>query len=373
MKNNTLVPENIKELKAYVPGKSIAEVHAQYKPSRILKLASNENRLGRSSKVDAAVLNALKTVHDYPDTEAKELRYAISRRYGIAANNIVIGAGSESMLAGLFRSFFLNKQNLITSDATFIGVFIQAKIRGIKVKRIPITKDYRFNLKAMVNAIDDDTKMIYIANPNNPTGTYITKDEFEWLIATISSNVLIVMDEAYYEYAHFLHDYPDVLSYNRDNVIVLRTFSKGYGLAGFRVGYAIADSTIANYLKKTRLAFEPGSLGQAAALAAFEDVNFLAKSVSIVEQGKQKLFRFFDQLDIKYSNSVANFVMIELSDEKAALYITQKMLEQGVILRHIIGFGLPKCIRITIGLPEEMEYFMDLFETIIKHDLRHIS
>jgi histidinol-phosphate aminotransferase len=364
-KDRTLVPENINELKAYVPGKTIAEVKRDYKPARISKLASNENRLGRSNKVDEAVAKALEVVHDYPDPESRNLRSAISKRYNLSEDRIVVGAGSESMLAGLCRSFFLNKENLITCDATFIGVYVQAKIRGIKVKRIPITNDYRFDIKSMVNAIDEKTKMLYIANPNNPTGTYITKDEFEWLINAVPNDVLIVMDEAYYEYAHFINDYPDVLSYDQENVIVLRTFSKGYGLAGFRVGYAIANPSIAHYLKKTRLAFEPGSLGQAAALASFADTEFLSRSVEIVEKGKQDLYNFFDELNINYARSAANFVMIELDDEETASYVTQKMLEQGVILRHIKGFGLPKCIRITVGLPEEMEHFKSTFQQVI--------
>ncbi len=356
-KERALIPQNIEELKAYVPGKTIAEVEKEYKPSRISKLASNENRLGKSPKVESAVQDALKVVHDYPDPECSKLRTAIASRYEISEDRIVVGAGSESMLAGLCRTFFLNKENMITSDATFIGVYVQAKIRGIKVKKIPLTSEFRFDVKAIVNAINDQTKMIYIANPNNPTGTYITKTEFEWLINEVPKDVLIVMDEAYYEYAHYVEDYPDVLSYNRDNVVILRTFSKGYGLAGFRVGYAIANPHVAHYLKKTRLAFEPGSLGQAAALAAFEDNEFLEKSVSIVEKGKEELYKLFDVLNIKYAKSAANFVMIELADEETAVYITQKMLEKGVILRHIKGFGLPKCIRITVGLSDEMEHF----------------
>lgn len=362
----SLVPQNIEELKAYVPGKTIAEVQQEYQPKRISKLASNENRLGRSRKVDEAVNKALAIVHDYPDPEAKELKKAIARKYAVNKDSIVVGAGSESMLAGLCRSFFLNKENLITSDATFIGVYVQANIRGVKVKRIPLSNDYRFDVKAMVNAIDEKTKMIYIANPNNPTGTYVNTEEFEWLLEQVPSDVLIVMDEAYYEYAHQIVDYPDVLSYQKKNVIVLRTFSKGYGLAGFRVGYAIADPKVASYLKRTRLAFEPGSLGQAAALAAINDADFLEQSVKIVEEGKQDLYAFFDDLGIKYTKSAANFVMIELSDEETASFITQKMLEQGVILRHIKGFGLPKCIRITVGLAEEMIHFKKVLVEVIK-------
>lgn len=364
-KETVLVPENIKDLKAYVPGKTIAEVQQQYKPTRISKLASNENRLGRSAEVEKAIKNALTIVHDYPDPETKELRHAIAHKNNISKDRIVVGAGSESMLAGLCRSFFLNKQNLITSDATFIGVYVQAQIRGIQVKRIPLTQDYKCDVKGMVNAIDERTKMMYIANPNNPTGTYITKEEFEWLLESVPSDVLIIMDEAYYEYANAVEDYPNVLSYDYDNVIVLRTFSKGYGLAGFRVGYAIAASEIIHYLRKTRLAFEPGTLGQAAALAAYNDDQFLEKSMAIVDEGKQDLYDFFEEKEIKYTPSAANFVMIEFENEKEAIQITQQMLQKGVILRHLQGFGLPKCVRITIGLKDDMEHFKRSFNQLI--------
>lgn len=357
MEKKTLVPQNVEELKAYVPGKTIAEVVEQYKPEQISKLASNENRLGRSTHIDAAVEEALKIVHDYPDPAAKKLKASVADYCQVSEDMLMFGAGSESLLAGLCRSFFLNKENIITSDATFIGIYVQAKIRGVKVKRIPLTRNFRFDVKAIANAIDKQTKMIYIANPNNPTGTYITREEFEWLLGKVPSNIIIVMDEAYYEYANRIQDYPDVLSYKRENVVVLRTFSKGYGLAGFRVGYAIASPGIIHYLMKTRLAFEPGTLGQAAALAALKDQEFLNRSTTMVEQGKKDLCAFFDKHGIKYAKSAANFVMMELPDEETATFITQKMLEKGVILRHIKGFGLPKCIRVTIGLPEEMIHF----------------
>ncbi|MCR9132675.1 MAG: histidinol-phosphate transaminase [bacterium] len=366
----SLVPHNIDELNAYVPGKTIAEVKEQFKPARISKLASNENRLGRSKKVDEAVNKALEIVHDYPDPAAHALRNAIASRYSITADRIMCGAGSESLLAGLCRTFFLNKENLITADATFIGIYVQAKIRGIKVKRIPLSKGYRFDVKAIVNAIDEQTKMIYIANPNNPTGSYITEDEYAWLLGQVPDDVLIVMDEAYYEYANSVSDYPDVLTNQPKNVIILRTFSKGYGLAGFRVGYAIADPEIITYLMKTRLAFEPGTLAQAAALAAFDDNDFMKKSAQIVEDGKKDLYKFFDDHSIEYVKSAANFVMIEMPDEETAEFVTSEMLKKGVILRRINAFGLPNCIRITIGIPEEMEHFKTTFREIYLNSSR---
>lgn len=363
--NKTLVPHNINELKPYVAGKTIQEVVEEYNPTQISKLASNENRLGRSEKVEGAVRDALEIVHDYPDPLSKKLRLEIANKLGVDISNVMVGSGSESILAGLCRTFFNNRENLVTADATFIGVFVQAKIRGVKLKKIPLTNDFRFDLKGMLNAIDEHTKMIYIANPNNPTGTYVNKEEFEWFMGEVAKDVLVIMDEAYYEYASSNSDYPDVLSYGFKNVVVLRTFSKAYGLAGFRVGYAVADNPIIEYLIKTKLAFEPGTLGQAAAETAFKDEEFLARSMDIVQKGKEDLYTYFDEKGIKYVRSLANFVMIIFEAEAEAIYFTDEMLKKGVILRRINAFGLPSCVRVTIGLPAEMKHFKQSLEIVL--------
>lgn len=358
------VPANIEELKPYIAGKTIAEVQETYQPERISKLASNENRLGHSKDVEPAVIDALKVIHDYPDPVSKKLVNAIAKTVGTSRERLLVGAGSESLLSILFKTFFHNGQNVITADATFIGVYIQAKIRGVRVKRIPLNNEYRFDIKGIVNAIDQDTRMIYIANPNNPTGTYINQKEFEWFMKQVPSDVLVVMDEAYYEFAESVTDYPDVLSYDHENVIVLRTFSKAYGLAGFRVGYAIAAEKWIEYMHKTKLTFEPGSLGQAAALASIKDQDFLDRSKKMVNEGRELLYRFFDHHGVVYAQSVANFVMIDLDDEETAIHLTQEMLKKGVILRRIHAFGLPSCIRVTIGTRDELEHFMKEFELI---------
>ena len=355
------IPHNIKEVKAYVPGKTIAEVREVYRPKRISKLASNENRFGRSTKVDSAVIVALETIQDYPDPIARSLRKAISDFYDIDTEKILIGAGSESLLAGLFRTFFNGGEEIISASATFVGAFIQAKIQGVGVKRIPLTTDYRFDVKTIADTIDSNTKMIYIANPNNPTGTYITDNEFEWLMQWVPENVLVVMDEAYYEFAKHLKDYPNVLRYDYDNVIVLRTFSKGYGLAGFRIGYAIAHADLIKYMMKTRMTFEPDAVAQAAALAAIKDQGYLLATQRLMEAGKEDLVSFFDAQGVKYAISAANFIMIDLEIPEKAAHLTQYCLEQGVILRHIAGFGLPSCVRITIGTLEEMAHFKEAF------------
>lgn len=357
----SLVPSNIETLKPYVAGKTIAEVVDLYKPKKIAKLASNENRLGCSPKVKAAIDEAFNAIQDYPDPIARKLRSAIADRNEVKSDNVIIASGSESIISILCKTFFQNKENAITADATFVGFFVQIGVRGIHLKKIPVTKEYAYDLKAMLSAIDENTKMVYIANPNNPTGTYINKDQFEEFMEQVPEDVLVIMDEAYYEYAKDIDDYPHALDYDYDNVIVLRTFSKAYGLAGFRVGYAIAHEDLIKNMMKTKLTFEPTTLGQAAALAAYNDQTFLKESVKLVEDSKDRLYQFFDTHEVDYIKSISNSVMMVLPNEEAAISFTQKMLEKGVILRRINAFGLPNCVRITVGLPEEMDHFEQSF------------
>lgn len=356
-----LVPSNIETLKPYVAGKTIAEVTELYKPKKIAKLASNENRLGCSPKVKPAIDEAFKQIQDYPDPIARKLRAAIAGRNNVEPENVLLASGSESIISILCKTFFLNRENAITADATFVGFFVQIGVRGIHMKNIPVTPDYKFDVKAIANAIDENTKMVYIANPNNPTGTYLTRDEFSWFMEKVPEDVLVVMDEAYFEYAKDIEDYPHALEYDYDNIIVLRTFSKAYGLAGFRVGYAIAHEDLIKNMMKTKLTFEPTALGQAAALAAYNDDEFLAKSVKVVEESKERLYDFFDEHGVEYVKSISNSVMMVLPAEKEAIDFTQKMLEKGVILRRINAFGLPNCIRITVGLADEMDHFEQSF------------
>ncbi|MEX0845113.1 MAG: histidinol-phosphate transaminase [Balneolaceae bacterium] len=361
-----LVPSNIENLKPYVAGKTIAEVADLYKPKKISKLASNENRLGCSPNVKIAIDEAFKVIQDYPDPIARKLRAKIAERNGVKPENVLVASGSESIISILCKTFFLNRQNAITADATFVGFFVQIGVRGVKLKKIPVTADYRYDVKAIASAIDENTKMVYIANPNNPTGTYITKEEFEWFMQQVPEDVLVVMDEAYFEYARDIDDYPVALDYDYDNIIVLRTFSKAYGLAGFRVGYAIAPEETISNMMKTKLTFEPTTLGQAAALAAFNDLEFISKSVQLAEESKNRLYHFFDEHQVNYVPSVSNSVLMILPTEEEAINFTQKMLERGVIMRRVNAFGLPNCIRITVGMSDEMEHFEQSFLEVTK-------
>ena len=358
------VPERIQNLKPYVAGKTIAEVKEEYGVTQISKLASNENRLGCSPHVHAAVLAALEQIQDYPDPLSLDLRAEISSRNSVKENEIIIAAGSESILSILCRTFGEAGSNLVTAEATFVGIFVQAGVMGIDVKKVPNNRDYGYDTEGILEAIDDHTRMVYIANPNNPTGTYIGEKEYASLIDRIPEDVLIIADEAYYEYSRDIPDYPSALDYRRENVIVTRTFSKGYGLAGFRIGYAIGPSTLISQLMKCKLTFEPTAPAQAAALAAIQDDTFLQEGVRLVEREREKLYRFFEEKNAPFVKSASNSVMMVFDFEQEAIDFTGKMLENGVILRRLQAFGLPSCVRVTIGTEKEMKHFKDTFSLI---------
>ena len=364
--NRPLVPFNIRDLSPYVAGKTIAEVKEEYQPPQVSKLASNENRLGCSPNVEPEVIKAMQEIQDYPDPASLQLRDVLADINNVERDNILVAAGSESVISILCRTFFLNHEEAITVDATFVGFFVQANIRGISINKIPVTDDYRYDLDATADAITERTKMIYIANPNNPTGTYVTDAEFKRFMRRVPDDVLVVMDEAYFEYAREVSDYPHSLDYEYDNIITLRTFSKAYGLAGFRIGYAIASERIVSEMMKTKLTFEPTTPAQAAALAALGDQKFLKKTIDTVEEGKRQLYSFFEEHDVSYVPSISNSVMMILPDEQQAIDFTQAMLEEGVILRRINAFGLPNCVRITIGREKEMKHFERSFEKVMK-------
>lgn len=359
-----LVPENIRNLSPYVAGKTIAEVREAYHPSRISKLASNENRLGCSDRVGPAVREAMKEIQDYPDPASRELRAMLAQRNDVDPGQVVVAAGSESIISILCRTFFLDREEVLTADATFVGIFVHAGIHGVRVRTVPMTDDYRFDLPAIAGAIRPETKMVYIANPNNPTGTYVNRREFETFMERVPDDVLVVVDEAYFEFAREVEDYPHALDYGHSNVLTLRTFSKAYGLAGFRVGYAMGPERIIGQMMKTKMTFEPTATAQAAARAALGDGDFLRRSVVMARESRERLYAFFEEEGVRYLPSVSNSVQILLGDAGQAESLTQAMMEEGVILRQTGAFGLPEGIRITVGTPEEMDHLEESFRKV---------
>lgn len=345
-------------------GKTIAEVKETYGIDNISKLASNENRLGCSPTVAPAVKRVLSEIQDYPDPLSRELRKELATRNCVKESEIIVASGSESILSILCRMLLDASSSVVTADATFVGIYVQAGVMGAEIKKVPVTPEFGFDTDRMLDAIDPSTRMIYIANPNNPTGTYIGKNKYADFIDKVPEDILIVADEAYFEYARTVADYPQALEFRRDNVVITRTFSKGYGLAGFRIGYAIAHPDLISQMLKCKLTFEPTTPAQAAALAALKDEAFLQTSVELVEEERSKLESFFEEHGIKFVPSISNSTMMICGSEEEASELNEAMLKRGVILRQLNAFGLPHCIRISIGREDEMNHFKDSLKAI---------
>ena len=348
----SLVPKHIKNLSPYKPGKTINSVKKKYNLDRIIKLASNENPLGPSLKSINAALNILKNSHRYPDASGLELRQKLATRFNVDLDNVVLGSGSEGIMSSIMRTFLRENDELISAENSFIGFKVLANASGKKIVWVP-KKDYRYDLKSIVKKINKNTKIIYIANPDNPTGTYISKDEFDFFMSNVPDRVLVILDEAYFEYAENIKDYPDSMLYRYDNVITLRTFSKVHGLAGFRVGYGFAHHELINNLMKVKLPFEPSSISQEAAIAALDDTEHLNKTIELNNQEMDLMISHLNKMRLNFIPSAGNFITIVFDSRDNVINLVQYLLENGIIVRDLVGFGLPNCIRVTIGTKKE--------------------
>ena len=357
----TLVPKHIKTLQAYKAGKPISEVKRELGLDKIVKLASNENPLGPSVKAIEYVKHILRDTHRYPDPNGYDLRTKLAKKFSLKLNNVILGGGSEGIMSVIMRTFLSLNDEIIATKNSFIGFKVLANASGFKVNWVKM-KDYHYNLKAMADQISKNTKVIYLANPDNPTGTFFKKDDFDRFMKLVPSRVIVLLDEAYFEYASHLKDYPDSMSYRYDNVITLRTFSKVYGLAGFRVGYGFANERLILNLMKVKLPFEPSTLGQVAASAALDDKEHLVNTLKINQSEKLKLESFFIKYKVNFIPTSANFITLIFSSNEEAKLFCDRMLNNGVILRNLESFGLSECIRITIGTKEENDYFLKILK-----------
>jgi histidinol-phosphate aminotransferase len=360
-----LVPEHIESLQPYQAGKPIEELQREFGLNKIIKLASNENPLGVSPKALQAMQNHLRDVNRYPSPDSYYLKEALAKLFHVKSNNVITGHGSESIISTIMRTFLHDEDTALTSAGTFMTFRIQVKSRGISLTEVPL-KNYRYDLESIANHITDKTKIIYLANPNNPTGNIFTDEEFRRFMERVPQRILVLLDEAYFEFATDNPDYPDSMKYRFDNVISLRTFSKAYGLAGVRIGYGFAHENLINNLMKIKLPFEPSSPAQAAALAALDDHEFLAQSIEIARNGREFYYDFFSTIDVPFLESFANFVTIILKSENQVNQINEWLLRKGIIIRPLKSFGLPNCIRITTGLAEENSIFAKNFKQIYK-------
>jgi histidinol-phosphate aminotransferase len=352
-----LVPSHIENLRPYQPGRSVEEVRKTYGLTRVAKLASNENPLGPSPNALAAIANNLGGLNYYPNG-GLDLRVRLAREFHLKVGNVIAGSGSDSIMSGIVRAFLSDDDEVLTTESAFIGFQVLARSTGVAYRTVPY-RDWHYDLQKLAAAITGKTKIIYLANPNNPTGTIFSKDEFEEFYRYVPKRVLIILDEAYFEYARHSPQYPDSLDYRYDNVLTLRTFSKIYGLAGLRVGYGFGHEELIANLLKVKLPFEPGSLAQIAAVAALDDHEFVRRTLELNARGLRLITESMRVMGFDVVASHANFVMVPLENASAATAFTEELLQKGVIVRPLGAFGLPHCVRISTGTDEDNRMLID--------------
>lgn len=359
-----LANPGIRTLSPYQAGKPIEEVERELGIKNIVKLASNENPLGLSAKVKAALQDALNGLARYPDANGFYLKSKLAEKFAVQTNQITLGNGSNDVLELLARTFVNETHEVIFAQHAFVVYPLVTQAIGAKGVAVP-ARDYGHDLPAMLAAITPKTRMIFIANPNNPTGTFLTKEALAEFIAQVPQNVLVVLDEAYYEYVSEAERAPSVEWIAQyPNLIVSRTFSKAYGLAGLRAGYAISHPEIADLMNRVRQPFNMNSLSLRAAEVVLDDAEYLAESIRVNQHGMAQLVSFCEQNQLSYIPSHGNFLTIEVGPKAAEIY--QQLLRAGVIVRPVAGYQLPNHLRVSIGLPAENQAFIDAMSNLLK-------
>ena len=359
------IPEYVRTLQPYVAGKPIDELAREKGLTRIVKLASNENPLGPSPKAIKAAQESLTQNHRYVDPGAYELTHALAKKIGVRPQQIVCGAGTDSLLAYIVTAFSDSGDEILTSEGTFIGIYVNARKQGRIVREVPLA-DYSYDLARFPDEITEKTRIVYIANPNNPTGTIVTRAEVENFMAKIPSDILVILDEAYYSYAAGIEEYPDGLTFSYPNLIVTRTMSKDYGLAGLRIGYAVGPEDLIRQLQKVKLPFEPSLPAQKAGVAALQDDDFIRETVSLNKRSLTELARGLTELGLAFPPTSANFLLLTFDDEITAAGFASACMERGLILRHVKGFGIPNGVRINSGTDEETAFALKVMAEVCR-------
>ncbi|HPE04243.1 MAG TPA: histidinol-phosphate transaminase [Thauera sp.] len=354
----SLAPDYIRAIMAYQPGKPISELAREMgiAEESIVKLASNENPLGMSVRARDAAITAIGEISRYPDGGAFALKKALCARFGVEPAQLVIGNGSNDILELASQAFLAPGLSAVYSRHAFAVYPLATNARGARGIEVA-AKNFGHDLDAMAAAIEPQTRVVFIANPNNPTGTFVPGAELEAFLAEVPRHVLVVLDEAYTEYLAPEQRYDSIAWLARfPNLLVSRTFSKAYGLAGLRVGYAIAHPEVADLMNRVRQPFNVSSVALAAAEAALDDDEFLARSAEVNRRGMAQLVAAFRELGLEWIPSAGNFVTFKVGD---AIGVNQALLRQGVIVRPIAAYGMPHWLRVSIGLPEENARFIE--------------
>ncbi len=360
-----LVPDYIEKLEVYQAGKPIEELARERGLLKITKLASNENPLGPSPFAIREMTNALWDVHRYPDMFAHDLKNSLCDLYHLKPQNIILGNGSEGIMGYIVRAFLQPNEEVVTSENTFIGFLILAKSVGAKLIQVPRRPDYKYDVVEMAKKITHNTKIVYIANPDNPTGTYLTKEEFDYLMKHVPDHTIVILDEAYFEFAQGQWDYPDSMNYRYDNVITLRTFSKAYGISGIRCGYGFGHEYLIGNLHKVKLPFEPGTIAQKGAYGALKDYPHLLRTLENNKENYEELFEYLTIHGFHPIPSVTNFITLKTGSEEASLFLYDHLLAHGVIIRPLRANLMPDHVRISIGTKEEMNHFYQAMDDVL--------
>ena len=358
----SLIRKNILNITPYIAGKPIEETKRELGLKEVIKLASNENSLGPSPRAMEAIRKNLLGINRYPDSQGFYLKRKLARYLNIKPINIVLGNGSDELIDIIIKTFVEEDEFIITADITFLEYEIISQVNARKIITVPL-KYFKYDLDAMKKRIDKKTKLIFIANPNNPTATYVTKFELEDFISDLPNNVVLVLDEAYDTFVD-VDDFPNSLKYlNNKNIIILKTFSKAYGLAGLRIGYALSNPEFIMSMEKVRQPFNVNLLAQTGAFAALDDKKFLVKSRKLILEGKNYLYDALSRLGIAYVQSVANFILVDVGRDAGAAF--KDMLKYGVIVRDMKQYGLKNFIRVTIGTKKENERFIKVLRKVL--------
>ncbi|MDP8212510.1 MAG: histidinol-phosphate transaminase [Candidatus Zapsychrus exili] len=357
------VKKTILSAKPYVPGKPIEEVQREYKIKDIIKLASNENSYGPSKMVLDAMKKASLSVNRYPDGGCFYLRKAVAKHLKVKEDQLIFGNGSDEIIILVIRSFVNAGDEVIIADPSFLVYEIASKIEGAKVKAVKL-KDFKYDVKQIKNAVTKKTKIIFLGNPDNPSGACLNKKELDFLLRSVRRDILVFLDEAYFEYVKSA-DYPDsiVLLKKNKNVIVTRTFSKLYGLAGLRIGYGIANSELIGLLNRIREPFNINSIAQAASIAVLKDKKYYGKILKEIECQRKFLYKNLKRLNLSFIETPTNFIPIDTKQDSSL--VVEKLLKKGVIVRDMKFWKMKGFIRVSIGKEKENRRFIKSLEEIL--------
>ncbi len=357
------VPDYIAELRPYIPGKPIEELEREYGISGSIKLASNENPIGPSPRAVDAIRKVLADLHRYPDGNSHNLRQRLGKKLNVPSNSIVIGNGSNEIIELLARTFLQAGDEVIMPDPSFLMYEIMVQAGGGRPVKVPL-KDMVVDLEGMAECVSENTRMIFVNNPNNPTGMIVSKGGFENFLDKTPPEVIVVVDEAYIE---FVRDKvcPVGLDYldSEKIVVTLRTFSKAYGLAGLRVGYGVMKEDMAEFINRVRQPFNTNMLAQVGALAALDDDAFFQETICMVHKELDFLYEKVNEMGLRYFPSQTNFFLIDVQQDAKAVF--ESMLRKGVIIRAMTAYGYPTYIRINVGLPEENQRFIQALKEVL--------